>query len=95
MTQARKQAATATNYSQADPQDEAKLIQEARDEQRDINRICDELSLTVHEARTSHHNLQALIESNRLTLTVIVSIQRLLINWHIYLYFPLHMRTMQ
>ncbi|KAJ6496633.1 hypothetical protein C8R47DRAFT_349375 [Mycena vitilis] len=47
--QARKAAALAQNFSTDDPEAEARLEKEAKDEERDIKRVCDELSLQIYE----------------------------------------------
>ena len=50
-SQARKAAALAQSYSVTDPEAEAKLQKEAELEEKNINRICDELGVQIHEVR--------------------------------------------
>jgi OTU domain-containing protein 6 len=47
--QARKAAALAENYAADDPAAEARLEKEAKDEERDIKRVCNELNVQIHE----------------------------------------------
>jgi OTU domain-containing protein 6 len=41
----------AAAHSPSDPQAEARLVEEAKAEEKAINRICDELNVRIHEAR--------------------------------------------
>lgn len=51
--QARKAVAKAENYSPNDPEADARLQKEAKDEEKAINRICEQYKLQLHEARIS------------------------------------------
>ncbi|KAF8212283.1 hypothetical protein K438DRAFT_1806285 [Mycena galopus ATCC 62051] len=55
--QARKAMALAQTYATDDPAAEARLEQEAKDEERDIKRVCDELNVEIHEINPDGHCL--------------------------------------
>jgi len=55
--QARKAAALAQTYAADDPAAEARLEKEAKDEERDIKRVCDELNVEIHEINPDGHCL--------------------------------------
>ncbi|KAK7014903.1 OTU domain-containing protein 6B [Favolaschia claudopus] len=59
--QARKAAALAENYAADDPAAEARLEKEAKDEERDIKRICDELNVEIHEINPDGHCLYSAV----------------------------------
>ncbi|KAJ6630757.1 hypothetical protein B0H10DRAFT_2207800 [Mycena sp. CBHHK59/15] len=55
--QARKASQLAQAYAPDDPAAEARLQQEAKDEERDIERVCDELNVKIHEINPDGHCL--------------------------------------
>ncbi|RDB21035.1 OTU domain-containing protein 6B [Hypsizygus marmoreus] len=55
--QVRKAAALEQTYSAGDPEAEARMEKEAKDEERDIYRVCQELSLQLHEINPDGHCL--------------------------------------
>ncbi|KAG5353952.1 hypothetical protein C0989_011440 [Termitomyces sp. Mn162] len=59
--QARKAAALEQAQSTPDPETEARLKKEAEDEQRDIDRICQEQMLQVHEINPDGHCLYSAV----------------------------------
>ncbi|KAJ7046735.1 hypothetical protein C8F04DRAFT_207845 [Mycena alexandri] len=69
--QARKAASLAQNYAAGDPAAEARLEKEAKDEERDINRVCDELNLRVHEINPDGHCLFSAIADQLQLLSII------------------------
>jgi OTU domain-containing protein 6 len=52
-SQARKAAAFAENFSPVDEVADEKLKQEAREEERNIKHICEELGVRIHEVEIS------------------------------------------
>jgi OTU domain-containing protein 6 len=52
-SQARKAAALAENFSPVDEVADEKLKQEAKEEERNIKRICEELGVRIHEVEIS------------------------------------------
>ncbi|KAJ7470718.1 hypothetical protein FB451DRAFT_1400284 [Mycena latifolia] len=77
--QARKAAALAQNYVD-DPATEARLLQEAKDEERDINRVCEELNLRIHEINPDGHCLFSAIADQLQLLSIIPAPQASYIN---------------
>ncbi|KAG6897470.1 hypothetical protein C0992_001245 [Termitomyces sp. T32_za158] len=69
--QARKAAALEQAQSTLDPETEAKLKKEIEDEQRDIERICQEQSLQVHEVNPDGHCLYSAIADQLLLLGIL------------------------
>ncbi|KAI0316682.1 hypothetical protein OF83DRAFT_1059950 [Amylostereum chailletii] len=55
--QARKAAALAERHAPSDPEADARIEREAKEEEADINRICDELGLEMHEINPDGHCL--------------------------------------
>ena len=52
--QLRKAAEQAAKYTNDDPEADARLEKEARDEDKAIRRICDELGVVLHEVGLSN-----------------------------------------
>ncbi|KAJ7685140.1 hypothetical protein DFH06DRAFT_30874 [Mycena polygramma] len=69
--QARKAAALAQNFSADDPEAEARLEKEARDEERDIKRVCDELSLQIYEINPDGHCLFSAVADQLQLLSIL------------------------
>ncbi|KAJ7582759.1 hypothetical protein C8J56DRAFT_230152 [Mycena floridula] len=69
--QARKAAALAANFTKDDPEAEAKLEKEARDEEKAINAVCDELGLKLHEVNPDGHCLFSAIADQLALLSII------------------------
>ncbi|KAJ7774777.1 hypothetical protein B0H16DRAFT_1508341 [Mycena metata] len=69
--QARKAASLAQNYAAGDPAAEARLEKEAKDEERDINRVCDELNLRIHEINPDGHCLFSAVADQLQLLSII------------------------
>ncbi|PPR06627.1 hypothetical protein CVT26_001169 [Gymnopilus dilepis] len=65
--QARRAAALAQNYSQDDPEVQARLAKEAQDETDAIKRVCKELSLEIQEINPDGHCLFSAV-ADQLTL---------------------------
>ncbi|KAJ7709951.1 cysteine proteinase, partial [Mycena rosella] len=77
--QARKAASLAQNYVD-DPAAEARLQKEAKDEERDINRVCDELNLQIHEINPDGHCLFSAIADQLQLLSIIPAPQASYVN---------------
>jgi len=69
--QARKAVALAGNYADDDPAAEARLEKEAKQEERDINRVCDELNLQIHEINPDGHCLFSAVADQLQLLSII------------------------
>ncbi|KAJ7156020.1 hypothetical protein C8R43DRAFT_998853 [Mycena crocata] len=69
--QARKAANLAQNYTADDPAAEARLQKEAKDEERDISRVCDELKLQIHEINPDGHCLFSAVADQLRFLSII------------------------
>jgi len=69
--QARKAAALAENYAADDPAAEARLEKEAKDEERDIKRVCNELNVQIHEINPDGHCLFSAIADQLQLLSII------------------------
>ncbi|KAH9484293.1 OVARIAN TUMOR DOMAIN-containing deubiquitinating enzyme 5 [Psilocybe cubensis] len=70
--QARKAAALAQSYSPDDPAVQARLEKEARDEEDSIRRVCDQLSLEIHEINPDGHCLFSAV-ADQLALLGLIS----------------------
>ncbi|KAJ7632573.1 hypothetical protein FB45DRAFT_1026726 [Roridomyces roridus] len=68
---ARKAAALAENYAQGDPEAEARLAKEAKDEERDISRVCEELHLQMHEINPDGHCLFSAVADQLQLLSIL------------------------
>ncbi|KAJ7172523.1 hypothetical protein C8R46DRAFT_1216336 [Mycena filopes] len=69
--QARKAASLAQNYAAGDPAADARLEQEAKEEERDIDRVCDELNLRIHEINPDGHCLFSAVADQLQLLSII------------------------
>ncbi|KAJ7285884.1 hypothetical protein C8J57DRAFT_1051385 [Mycena rebaudengoi] len=69
--QARKAASLAQSYSPDDPATEARLQKEAKDEERDIKRVCDELGLEIHEINPDGHCLFSAVADQLQLLSIL------------------------
>ncbi|KAJ7940683.1 hypothetical protein B0H13DRAFT_25410 [Mycena leptocephala] len=69
--QARKAAALAENYAADDPAAEARLEKEAKDEERDIKRVCNELNVQIHEINPDGHCLFSAVADQLQLLSII------------------------
>ncbi|KAJ6547516.1 hypothetical protein B0H19DRAFT_1166076 [Mycena capillaripes] len=69
--QARKAATLAQNFAVDDPAAEARLEKEAKDEERDIKRVCDELNLQIHEINPDGHCLFSAVADQLQILSII------------------------
>ncbi|KAJ7063259.1 hypothetical protein C8F01DRAFT_1132228 [Mycena amicta] len=69
--QARKAAALSETFSAGDPAAEAQLEKEAKDEERDINRVCDELNVSIHEINPDGHCLFSAVADQLQLLSVV------------------------
>ncbi|KAJ3998204.1 hypothetical protein F5050DRAFT_1887204 [Lentinula boryana] len=73
--QARKAAALAESYSPSNHETDARLMQEAKQEESDIKRICDELNVQVHEINPDGHCLYSAIADQLALLSIIPPVQ--------------------
>lgn len=69
--QARKAAALAENHSPIDEEADEKLRREAREEERNIKRTCEELGLQIHEINPDGHCLFSAIGDQLAFLNII------------------------
>ncbi|KAJ7273664.1 hypothetical protein B0H12DRAFT_1090487 [Mycena haematopus] len=69
--QVRKAAALAQTYAADDPAAEARLQKEAKDEERDIKRVCDELNVEIHEINPDGHCLFSAVADQLQLLSVL------------------------
>ncbi|KAJ7219226.1 hypothetical protein GGX14DRAFT_435174 [Mycena pura] len=73
--QARKAAALAQMYAPDDPASEARLEKEAKDEERDIDRVCNELNVRIHEINPDGHCLFSAVADQLKLLSILPSAQ--------------------
>ncbi|KAJ3786604.1 hypothetical protein GGU11DRAFT_804888 [Lentinula aff. detonsa] len=73
--QARKAAALAESYSPSNHETDARLMQEAKQEESDIKRICDELNVQIHEINPDGHCLYSAIADQLALLSIIPPVQ--------------------
>ncbi|KAF9069681.1 OTU-domain-containing protein [Rhodocollybia butyracea] len=69
--QMRKAAALAESHSPSNPEAEARLAQEAKDEETNIKRICDELNVQIHEINPDGHCLYSAIADQLALLSIL------------------------
>ncbi|KAJ7905444.1 hypothetical protein B0H14DRAFT_3850381 [Mycena olivaceomarginata] len=69
--QMRKAAALAQTYGADDPAAEARLEKEAKDEERDIKRVCDELNIEIHEINPDGHCLFSAVADQLRLLSIL------------------------
>ncbi|KAJ6502594.1 hypothetical protein C8R45DRAFT_1092420 [Mycena sanguinolenta] len=69
--QVRKAAALAQTYAADDPATDARLEKEAKDEERDIKRVCDELNVQIHEINPDGHCLFSAVADQLRFLSVL------------------------
>ncbi|KAF7363401.1 OTU domain-containing protein [Mycena sanguinolenta] len=66
-----KAPALAQTYAADDPAAEARLEKEAKDEERDIKRVCDELNVQIHEINPDGHCLFSAVADQLRLLSVL------------------------
>ncbi|KAJ3761080.1 hypothetical protein EV360DRAFT_38588 [Lentinula raphanica] len=69
--QARKAAALAESYSPTNHDAEARLLQEVKEEELNIKRICDELNVQIHEINPDGHCLYSAIADQLALLSIL------------------------
>ncbi|KAJ3883413.1 hypothetical protein F5051DRAFT_457501 [Lentinula edodes] len=69
--QARKAAALAESYSPSNLEADARLMQEAKEEESNIRRICDELNVQIYEINPDGHCLYSAIADQLALLSII------------------------
>ncbi|KAJ3856292.1 hypothetical protein EV368DRAFT_71702 [Lentinula lateritia] len=69
--QARKAAALAESYSPSNPEADARLMQEAKEEESNIRRICEELNVQIYEINPDGHCLYSAIADQLALLSII------------------------
>ncbi|KAL0580233.1 OTU protein [Marasmius crinis-equi] len=73
--QARKAAALAQTFTEGDPAADARLEKEAKDEEKAINRICEELGLQIIQINPDGHCLFSAVADQLALLSVLPSSQ--------------------
>nr|GAT58725.1 predicted protein [Mycena chlorophos] len=73
--QARKAAVLAETFSAGDADADARLEKEAKDEERDINRVCDDLNVKIHEINPDGHCLFSAVADQLQLLSILPSAQ--------------------
>ncbi|KAH7930819.1 cysteine proteinase [Leucogyrophana mollusca] len=73
--QARKVAARAQNYAPSDPEADARLEREAKQEEISIRRTCDELGVQLHEINPDGHCLFSAVADQLAILNILPSSQ--------------------